>query len=169
MLHGWGTQTNEQFKPYECRKSEVSVEDGCILWESCVVVPPPSRAPVIKMLHDGHPGVSRMKSLARSVVWWPGLDAELEAKVKSCEACQVNSKSPPKSPLHPWEWPSKPWSRIHVDFRGCFLGKIIFVLVDAHSKWLEAVVVSSTSSQQAMQVLRQIFGVHAWSPRGVGV
>ena len=81
----------------------------------------------------------------------------------------MNSKSPPKSPLHPWEWPSRPWSRIHVDFRGCFLGKIIFVLVDAHSKWLEAVVVSSTSSQQAMQVLRQIFGVHAWSPRGVGV
>ena len=88
-------------------------------------------------------GVSRMKPLARSVVWWPGLDTELEAKVKSCEACQVNSRSPPKSPLHPWEWPTKPWSHIHVDFCAPFLGKIIFVMVDAHSKWLEAVVVSS--------------------------
>ncbi|KAL5515075.1 hypothetical protein EMCRGX_G000193 [Ephydatia muelleri] len=88
VLHGWRTQSNEQFKPYECRKSELSVEDGCILWGSRVVVPPPGRVPIIKILHDGHPGVSRMKSLARSVVWWPGLDAELEAKVKSCEACQ---------------------------------------------------------------------------------
>eukprot|EP00731_Ephydatia_muelleri_P000397 Em0001g397a len=61
-------------------KSELSVEDGCILWGSRVVVPPPGRVPIIKILHDGHPGVSRMKSLARSVVWWPGLDAELEAK-----------------------------------------------------------------------------------------
>ena len=51
----------------------------------------------MKMLHEGHPGVSRMKSLARGVVWWPGLDAELEAKVKSCEAFQVKSKSPPMS------------------------------------------------------------------------
>ena len=42
-------------------------------------------------------------SLARSVVWWPGLDAELEAKVKSCEACQVNSRSSSN-----WEWPKKP-------------------------------------------------------------
>ncbi|KAL5516533.1 hypothetical protein EMCRGX_G001893 [Ephydatia muelleri] len=47
------------------------------------VVPPPGRVPIIKILHDGHPGISRMKSLARSVVWWPGLDAELKAKVKS--------------------------------------------------------------------------------------
>ena len=97
VLHGWRTQSGKQFKPYECRKSELS---GCILWGSRVVVPPPGRVPIIKILHDGHPGVSRMKSLARSVVWWPGLDAELEAKVKSCEACQVNSRSPPKSPLH---------------------------------------------------------------------
>ena len=97
VLHGWRTQSNEQFKPYECRKSELSVEDGCILWGSRVVVPPPGRVSIIKILHNGHPGVSRMKSLARSVVWWPGLDAELEAKVKSCEACQVNSRSPPKS------------------------------------------------------------------------
>ena len=160
VLHGWRTQSNEQFKPYECRKSELSVEDGCILWGSRVVVPPPGRVPIIKILHDGHPGVSQMKSLARSVVWWPGLDAELEAKVKSCEACQVNSRSPPKSPLHSWEWPTKPWSRIHVDFCGPFLGKIIFVMVDAHSKWLEAAVVSSTSSQQAIRVLRQVFSCH---------
>ena len=93
-------------------------------------------------------------------MWWPRLDAELEAKVKSWEACQVNSRFPPKSPLHPWEWPTKPWSRIHVDFCGPFLGKIIDKLVDAHSKWLEAAVVSSTSSQQAIRVLRQVFSCH---------
>eukprot|EP00731_Ephydatia_muelleri_P001700 Em0001g1700a len=41
-----------------------------------------------------------------------------------------------------------------------FLGNIIFVMVDAHSKWLEAAVVSSTSSQQAIRVLRQVFSCH---------
>ena len=83
VLHGWRTQMNEQFKPYECWKSELSVEDGCILCGNCVMVSPPGRAPIIKILPNGHPGVSQMKSLARSVVWWPGLDAELEAKVSS--------------------------------------------------------------------------------------
>ena len=59
---GWRTRTNEQSKPLKCRNSELSVEDGCILWGNQVVVPPPGRAPVMKMLHEGHPVVSRMKS-----------------------------------------------------------------------------------------------------------
>ena len=30
--HGWRTQTNEQSKPSECRNSELSAEDDCIIW-----------------------------------------------------------------------------------------------------------------------------------------
>ena len=60
--------------------SELSIEDGCILWGSLVVVPPPGRAPVIKMLHEGHSRVSRRESLASSVMWWPRLDAELKQR-----------------------------------------------------------------------------------------
>ena len=41
------------------------------------MVPPPG---ILKLLHEGHPGIARMKALARSVVWWPGLDVELESK-----------------------------------------------------------------------------------------
>lgn len=160
VLHGWERQVKPEFKPYEQRKDELSVQDGCILWGSGVVVPPPGRAPVIKMLHEGHPGVSRMKALARSVVWWPGLDLELEKQVKQCAECQEAQMSPPNAVLHPWEWPSKPWSRVHIDFFGPFLGRQFFVLVDAHSKWLEVAVVSSTSSQQAIRVLRQVFATH---------
>jgi hypothetical protein len=38
-------------------------------------------------------------------------------------------------PIHPWEWPSKPWQRIHIDFAGPLLEKQFLVVVDAHSKW----------------------------------
>ena len=96
------------------------------------------------------PGISRMKALARSVVWWPGLDVELDNKVKSCTACQDTSSAPSKSLLHPWEWPSKPWARLHVEICSPFLGKTFLVIVDTRSKWMEAAVVSSPSSQQAM-------------------
>lgn len=46
-----------------------------------VVVPQAAREAVIKILHDAHPGITRMKSLARGVVWWPDIDKDLEAKV----------------------------------------------------------------------------------------
>ena len=61
----------------------------------------------------GKPAVtSRMMALARGVVWWPGMDVELESKVKTCEACQANQKSSPQAPSHSGEWPSNSWSHI---------------------------------------------------------
>ena len=108
VLHGWQQQEGVDFQPtYEQRKYELSVEDGCALWGSRVVVPPAGREAVVRLLHEGHPGISRMKALARGVVWWLGLDSQLESKVKECVACQSSRKSPPKAPLHPWEWPTK--------------------------------------------------------------
>eukprot|EP00731_Ephydatia_muelleri_P005077 Em0002g1253a len=107
VLHGWQQQEGVDFQPYEQHKHELSVEDGCALWGSRVVVPPAGREAVVRLLHEGHPGISRMKALARGVVWWLGLDSQLESKVKECVACQSSRKSPPKAPLHPWEWPTK--------------------------------------------------------------
>ena len=48
-------------------------------------MPPPGRERILDELHKGHPGIARMKSLARSFVWWPGLDKSLEQKVQTCD------------------------------------------------------------------------------------
>ena len=48
-----------------------------------VIVPSKLRDLVLEELHLGHPRVVRMKALARSPVWWPGLDKELEMLVKA--------------------------------------------------------------------------------------
>ena len=61
-----------------------------------------------------------MKNIARSYLWWPGLDTEIEDKVKSCKVCQFHRAAP----LHPWEGPEKSWSRIHIDHAGPFMGQL---------------------------------------------
>ena len=81
---GWKDTKEDVLKPYASRRDELSVQDGCLLRGSRVVIP------AVDELHDGHPGISRMKSLARIAVWWPKIDADLEQKVKKCEKCQVN-------------------------------------------------------------------------------
>ena len=53
--------------------------------------------------------------------------------------------------MHPWEWPDHPWARINVDYAGPVKGKMILVMVDAHSKWIEAHTVSSAPSQAMMR------------------
>ena len=49
-----------------------------------VVIPLAGCNQIIEQLHQSHPGITRMKGLAQSFAWWPGMDLELENKVKSC-------------------------------------------------------------------------------------
>lgn len=99
----------------------------------------------------------RMKGLAHDLAWWPGIDKNIEGIAKSCEGCQEVQKSPEIAPLHCWEFPSCPWQRIHIDFAGPFHQKIILVIVDAHSKWPEVFVMSSTTAEKTISVLRSQF------------
>ena len=160
VLKGWQEMNQDSLRPYEQRKNELSIEDGCVLWGCRVVIPSVGREKVLEELHAGHPGISRMKSLARGVVWWPGLDENLQEKVKTCKQCQENQKSSVTAPTHPWEWPKRPWSQLHIDHAGPFEGRLFLVVADATSKWLEAVVVPSTSSQATIKALRGMFATH---------
>ena len=158
ILSGWPDQLEDsEFKPFVQRKHELSVEDGCILWGSRVIIPPQGRQKVLKELHQAHPGMSRMKGLARGYVWWPQMEKGIELKVKSCMECLEHQRAPEKAPIHPWEMPNKSWSRVHIDYAGPFEGKMILVVIDAYSKWTEAEIVSGSTSQITIERLRHIF------------
>ena len=94
-----------------------------------------------------HPGVSRMKALARRNMYWPGIDKDIERLVSDCATCQEPQNVPPSTELHPWEWPDKPWSRLHADFAGPFLGHMFLILVDAHSKWMDIYTMSNLKAR----------------------
>ena len=157
IQEGWPSECEKELQPFRSRHTELSVQDGCILWGNRVVIPQPGRKQILEELHAGHPGIARMKSLARMFVWWPQMDKDIEMRVQGCLECQQNQPVPAKAPLHPWEWPSKPWSRLHVDFAGPVQGHMLLVLIDAYSKWIEVFAVKSTTSTVVMQCLRSVF------------
>ncbi|KRX81483.1 Uncharacterized protein T06_10520, partial [Trichinella sp. T6] len=78
--------------------------------------PTPSTSQNPQGIAHRHPGIVQMKALARSYVWWPKMDSEIE---------------------NLWESPRIPWSRIHVDLAGPIYGNNFLIVVDAFSKWLE--------------------------------
>ena len=161
ILNGWPSRVDdENFKPYFTRTNALSVHQDCVVWGSRVIIPSVLQKNVLSLLHDSHPGIVRMKGLARSYVWWPNMDLAIEKTVKNCSLCQENQKSPAKAPIHPWEWTERPWSRLHIDFAGPYHGQTFFLLVDSHSKWLEVVPVSSMSASTTINHLRSIFATH---------
>ena len=85
-----------------------------------------------------------MNALAHNYMWWPKTDADVEAKVKQCNQCQLSHPSPPVAPMHPWDWPELPWQHI-------------LIVIDAHSKWMEAAIVNSATVQTTIEHLRAMF------------
>lgn len=103
-----------------------------------------------------------MKIIARLFVWWPGIDKKIELITKGCRPCLETRKSPPKIALTPWVWPTTPWHRIHADFLGPFLGKIVLIIIDSHSKWPEAIIMPSMNETNTIKAFRDVFARHVY-------
>ena len=69
------------------------------------MIPTVGKKEVMDMFHEGHPGASRMKSLACTHARWPGMDSNLVRHFGDCDPCQRNRNNPPQSPLLLWEFP----------------------------------------------------------------
>lgn len=147
----------DEFKPYHNRRNELTCHHGCLMWGNRVIIPESLRGEVLTELHEGHAGIVRTKSLARSHTWWPGIDSDIEKMCQSCAGCQHYLPNPKTSPVHPWDWPTDPWERLHIDYAGPFRGGMYLIVVDAHSKWPEVVPMTSTTATATIEALRSIF------------
>nr|XP_049464977.1 uncharacterized protein K02A2.6-like [Anopheles coluzzii] len=141
---------------YDRRESLTNV-DGCILFGERVVIPEKLRNRCLNQLHRGHPGMQRMKAVARSYVYWPKLDDDIARYVASCEACAAAAKSPPRATSMAWPKPSAVWNRVHIDYAGPWEGVYFLVVVDAYSKWPEIVKTTSTTTTATITILRNLF------------
>lgn len=161
ISQGWPDRLcteDQELVPFFNRRNELSTMSGVIMWSNRVVVPQSLRQGLLSELHMGHIGMSKMKSVARSFFWWPGLDRDIEQLGRSCESCMEMSNDPKTMNVHPWLPTSRPFQRIHVDYAGPIEGgNMLLVVVDSYSKWPEICVTKSTTSQSTIVLLRSIF------------
>ena len=157
IQRGWPETVDNDLKPFAARQTELYTIGDCVMWGTRVVIPAAARKAVLEELHSCHFGMVKMKALARSVVWWPGIDRSIEELAASCFTCRSHSPAPPSDELHPWQYPAKAWSRLHIDFAGPRKGKYYMVLCDAFSKWIEVEIMSSIDAGHTIKKLVSIF------------
>ena len=124
------------------------------MWGHRVVVTESLRELLLKELHV-HMGVVRMKTLARSFIWWPKIDQDIENMSKSCELCLKAADNPPKANLHVWEWPQEPNLRIHADFLGLVDGRMYLIIIDAFSKWIDVKEMKNITADSMISAMRE--------------
>ncbi|XP_055633675.1 uncharacterized protein K02A2.6-like [Toxorhynchites rutilus septentrionalis] len=145
---------------YKAPEVKYTLAANCLLFEHRVVIPPTLREAILNDLHAAHIGVVKMKGLARSFVYWPRIDADIERTAKSCTECARHAPAPPKFSSHHWEYPNGPWERIPVDYAGPVAGAMLLIVVDAYSKWVEVKIATSTTAAATINILDTLFAAY---------
>ena len=152
--------TTPELKPFFLRKDELSVEQGCLMWGLRTITSPSLQQQILSELHKSHPGIARMKAAARSHVWWPGIDSDIEERARGCKQCFKTWKAPQVATLFLWSWRTAPWQRKHIDFASHQSNHYLIVF-DAHSKWPEVIIpMTSTTPEATASAMRNIFAIY---------
>ncbi|XP_070379308.1 uncharacterized protein [Dermacentor albipictus] len=81
VQEGWPRHLDAKqvtLKPHLVPRDELTVREGLVFWGHRVVVPKAARNVVLQLIHETHQGITVMKRLARSLLWYPGIDKQIE-------------------------------------------------------------------------------------------
>ena len=156
---GWPIKKHENstIELFRKLKDQLNNTNGCLFYGSRLVIPQSLQSRILEILHIGHFGMQRMKQLARSAVYWPGIDAQIMEVSRTCSPCAEHQNLPSKVPVHPWMVPEKPWSRVHIDHAINFMGSNWLVLTDAYTKYPCIHQTTSTSTKSTISLLEEDF------------
>ena len=119
IIHsGWPEKRKQvpiHLRKYWAYRDELSIENGLILKGERVVIPESQRNDVIERIHEAHQGIDKCRLRAKSCVFWPNINEDIESRVRRCEMCQENQKSQAHETLEPHEIPTRPWQVIGTD------------------------------------------------------
>ncbi|XP_033149641.1 uncharacterized protein K02A2.6-like [Drosophila busckii] len=165
VSNGWpDKQCESEISPYFNRRFAITVNNQLLCLHTDtnrIVIPRTLRNDILKLLHDGHWGIARMKQLARQHVWWPGIDEDISNLTKSCNICKTNNPSPVK---HFQSWPNatSAWERIHIDFAGPIFNSMWLICVDAFSQFPFVTQMTSTTTANTIAALSAIFAIEGY-------
>ena len=128
MSGKWDCLVHKEYLPV---RREPCAIGQLVLRGTRIVVPQNLREQVLKLAHEGHPGIVAMKQRLRSKVWWPGIDRQAEKVCQECFGCQLTSNPSKPEPMARIELPNAPWEHLVCDLLGPLpSGDYIFVVVD---------------------------------------
>ena len=143
---------------YVCGKDELCVLDKLVLRGTRNVVLKALRGEVLRLAHEGHQGIVKMKARLRTKVWWPKIDSDAERVCKSCHGCQVVGEFQVPEPMKRVK--AAYWTLARHRHRldgSSSTGESLLVVVDYYSRFYEVAIMRPTAAKKMVVVLTQIF------------
>ena len=110
-------------------------------------------------LHQAHTGIQGCMRRACEVVYWPGLNSDIERLVTSCETCQTFQRNQPKEHMITHPIPTRPWEIVGCDLLD-FEDRAYMVLVDYYSDFIEVDRLNKKNADEVIFQLKAQFARH---------
>ena len=132
LMQGWPEhvkQVPRDLKPFCQLRDDLSIEHACVLFQGRFYIPQALRSHCLKTLHQGHPGITKMRLRDQTSMYWIGIGKQIEDHVLHCVSCQTHSRSQQKEPTIPVEVPSRPWLKLGMDLFFQVIGMSLLLII----------------------------------------
>ena len=92
-VSGYWTNVTTTEEPYFLIPHNLTVLDGIFMMDNRSVVPSALQLPILRLSHEGHPGLNVCQDSLRRLVWWPHLSRDASRFAASCDRCWQNKTS----------------------------------------------------------------------------
>ena len=90
IIDGWPLNKESlplELFPYFPFHDEITSAEGLLFKGDRVIIPSSLWKDMKTKLHCGHLGIGKCRTLARQVMFWPGINEEISDMVSKCSAC----------------------------------------------------------------------------------
>jgi len=137
-------------------RNEIGVCDEFLFVGSKLMVPMSKQTEILQKLHKSHQGIVKTKALAKTVVFWPGINNQIEEMIQSCVQCRENIEQQCRQPMMASEIPKYPFHTVAADLFSLD-GSDFMLIVDYFSKWLIIEPLKTTTSLSVIQCFEKTF------------
>lgn len=156
--NGW-PEENKIIKdclPFYKLKNEIYLESGLVFLGNKIIVPESLKQYVLRLIHEGHCGISKCTKKARQLFYWPRLNEDIQKFIAQCRTCEKFSPSKSHEPLSPHNIPKGRYLKIGTDILE-LAGKSYLVIVDYFSHWLEIRPLVNKTSKCVIDAMQEVF------------
>lgn len=144
---------------YWSHRDEISEIEGLLFKGEQIIIPHALRAEMLECIHTAQMGIEKSKQRARNILFWPGMNKQIEELVERCTTCLELRKYIPKESIISHQIPERLWQIVATDLF-MWNGDEYLIEVDNYSRFFELERLHSTSPT-VIHKLKAIFARRA--------
>ena len=166
IREGWPACNSEvpaNIRNYFPFREELSLQNGLVFKGERPVIPASVKDEMLAKIHASHISIQGSLQRAREVIYWPGMNKDVEDYVSKCTVCSSQPVQQGKEPLICHELPNRPWENIAVDLFD-LNGTEFVVTVDYYSSFFEVDKLRSKTAEEVVKKLKAHLARHNTRP-----